>query len=266
MLLTFFLYPKVNNLVNLTGGNMKKLLLGALAAGLFMQDADAGLFNKNKMNETQVHSEQKTQMGHNYTGMVNFAEVLLTGWSKALSEASKKSEFKKDKNTLQTVSKQFKTIAEYMTSILTRKVDIKKKNKAYDAVMGEVQKDGTRKGGLMQSLILLNETGYWKEHHGNHLRFSILMIRNALTSLTRYNDEYQIAGVICSPKSSNKGGFVRLAELTDNALPNLIATTYTTTSEVNTKSQVIDLQQAFEELYTTLWSNVQRDISEDQYI
>ena len=251
---------------------MKKLLLGVLSVGLFLQETDASIFGKNKINESEVDERQQRLMGHNYTGMVNFVEVLLTGWSKALSEAAKKSEFKKDKKTIQTVSEQFKTIAEYMTSILNRKEDAEKKSKAYDAVLGELQKDGTRKGGLTESLILLSDTGYWKDHHGNHLRLSILTIYNAFNALVRRYEEYKIAGVVCLPRSINKSGIERLATSEDSRLPELADPTYDKRVKPyieysgDTEPMMIPMYRAFSNLYRALWKKLEKDVRENQYL
>lgn len=212
---------------------MKKLLLSAVAAALFVTSADGSVF-QTKSSKVSVDNELKKGMGSYYKGMIGFVHSMIVGWADAFSYAAKAKEFEKSKTQLNNASKRLKTISELTKSILKRDrtKDITKKGSSALAALSEFQT-------AVNSLI---STEYWK-HCGAQLRFSIIATSNALQSLVYPSVEFDVGGI---RYSANQGLIDANGSLVEN---DLIANRFSSGGQpASETSLVIKLANGFNDL------------------
>ncbi len=219
---------------------MKKLLIGAMLASLFMvnSDANAGLFSsmKSLVTKKKTTSEpdlsssnlRRTQsdsalsalkkkskveirnflienMGEHYEASVFFMYVILKGLDIAFTkELPNQAYFNSQalegpananaKNNVTTARKAISVLATFVQRLLDKKVPSDKEmENAVDAAES-----------LQSSLSALVGSKFWKRF-GNHIRYSVINIRNCLNMLLFPNQLWSVGGVIFSLNSGNQG-------------------------------------------------------------
>jgi hypothetical protein len=212
---------------------MKKLILSAVAAALFVTNADGSLL-QTKSSKVNVDTQLKNGMGNHYKGMISFVHSMLVGWADAFSYAAKAPEFASSKTDLNNASKKLKTISELTKSMLKRDRinDITKKRSSASAALAIFQ----------QAINPLIGTEYWK-HCGAQLRFSIIAVSNALKSLVYPSVEFDVGGI---RYSANQG----LIDANGGSVENdLIANKFSPGDQpASQTSQAIELASGFSNL------------------
>jgi hypothetical protein len=211
---------------------MKKLLLGAVMATLFVTDADGSVF-QGKSSKNNVDTQLKSDMGNYYKGMISLVHAMVLGWKDTFSYAAKDPEFASSKTHLNDASKKLKIIADFTKSVLNRDRinDITKKRTSASTAVATFQ----------QAINSLKNTEYWK-HCGAQLRFSVIATSNALKSLVHKSTEFDIGGV---RYSSNQG----LIDYNGCEVENdLTVNKFSPTDQASQTSQAIELAQGFEAL------------------
>ena len=212
---------------------MKKLLLSAVVAALFVTSADGSLL-QTKSSKVNTDTQLKNGMGNYYKGMISFVHSMLIGWADAFSYAAKAPEFAGSKTDLNNASKKLKTISELTKSMLKRDRmnDITKKRSSASAALATFQ----------QAINPLIGTEYWK-HCGAQLRFSIIAISNALKSLVYPSVEFDVGGI---RYSANQG----LIDANGDSVENdLVANRFSAGNEpASQTSQAIELASGFSNL------------------
>lgn len=213
---------------------MKKLLLSAMAAALFVTNADGSLLPQTKSSKVNVDTQLKNGMGNYYKGMVSLVHSMLIGWADAFSYAAKDPDFSSNKTELNNASKKLKTIAEFTEYMLERKSvkDITKKRSSASTALAAFQ----------QTIKSLINTEYWK-HCGAQLRFSVIATNNALKSLVYPSVEFDVGGI---RYSANQG----LIDANGASVENdLIANRFSSGGQpASQTSQVIELASGFNSL------------------
>jgi len=213
---------------------MKKLLLSAIAAALFVTNADGSLLPQTKSSKVNVDTQLKNGMGNYYKGMVSLVHSMLIGWADAFSYAAKDPDFSGNKTELNNASKKLKTIAEFTEYMLERKSvkDITKKRSSASTALAAFQ----------QTINSLINTEYWK-HCGAQLRFSVIATNNALKSLVYPSVEFDVGGI---RYSANQG----LIDANGASVENdLIANRFSSGGQpASQTSQVIELASGFNSL------------------
>jgi len=164
---------------------MKKLLLGAIMATLFVTNAD-GSFLQGKSSKSNVDTQLKSGMGNYYKGMISLVHAMVVGWADTFSHSAKDPEFKTSKTHLNDASKKLKVVAKLTKSMMNRdRINNITKNRSSAS---------TALTAFQQAINSLKNTDYWK-HCGAQLRFSVIATNNALLSLVYPNTEFDIGGM-----------------------------------------------------------------------
>ncbi len=168
---------------------MKKLLLGAVFAALCFGDASA-ISLQTKSSKANVSNTLKMNMGQYYKGMVSLANALAHGWVDSLNRAENDADFADCKQSIKAAKNSLKTVAKFTQTLLDRKTD--------NAFIGTSLNTATNRanvalGTFNNAVASLKGSSYWK-HCGAQLRFSILVITNALRSLSFPGTQFNIAG------------------------------------------------------------------------
>jgi len=213
---------------------MKKLLLSAMAAALFVTNADGSLLPQTKSSKVNVDTQLKNGMGNYYKGMVSLVHSMLIGWADAFSYAAKDPDFSGNKTELNNASKKLKTIAEFTEYMLERK--------SVKGITKKRSSASTALAAFQQTINSLINTEYWK-HCGAQLRFSVIATNNALKSLVYPSVEFDVGGI---RYSANQG----LIDANGASVENdLIANRFSSGGQpASQTSQVIELASGFNSL------------------
>ncbi len=216
---------------------MKKLLLGAVMAALFITDAN-GSFLQTKSSKTNVDAILKGNMGNYYKGMIELTNALLVGWADSLSYAAKDPEFKNEKTQLNNASKKLAVVAKFTKSILNR--DREK------SITSNQTKAVAAANAFKEALGVLKPSSYWK-HSGAQLRFSVVVITNALQALAQQTIQFNVSGASVSASE----GLV--AENGSTSSYNIAESSLITQNiDVVGTSKVSNLLSAFKQINTEL--------------